>query len=318
MKRLKSVFFCIVILFSFIFTSCTKEKEDDIIIGHEFSEELINSEQVNPELYTKGILYLNNENEISLIDNFEGARYVDENKELRFYYSGEFDNWYFTETTKNGEEIYKINISEIKEIDKEEMIKNEMPEPLGYVPFGGGNIYPLENGNIVLYAKFGEVIKYFEINPNTKELIKFYTYENLQDEPWIYKIAFGTEKYTVMRNYAKGELIFYSNVSGKIDKVVNMPGNLNEGEEFYATEIRVYNGYWYIITTSGLFRCKEGEGEWECLIATLDTQYLSKEGIGVIDVLFKSEMEIYICISSDDSGEGAKSTFSIIKYTISK
>lgn len=315
MKSVKLLFFASIIVSTFTFISCTKEKVDESFTCYEFNEEYISSEQINAELNENLIISLDSEGALTLVENPQEVLYTKGKDKIILHYEGDFNNWYIRQISETEEIISTTWFSEIEGLNAESIEKIDVSSPMDYIPLSEIKVYPLENGNIMLVADFIEVIKLFELNFEEKKIVNSTTYEDINDGVSVYNLCYVTKEQTIFSNYTKGELLFYDNFSGELIKTESTPGKTEDVESLGTSAFKTYDGYLYTTNEKGIFRCDESTMQWDCLISNAKTEELS-EYIMIKDFLIASETELYVAVVKEIDEDGIYEKVDFVKFTL--
>ncbi len=314
MRRYKFLFLLYLIFIFLFLYSCGQPSLD----CYEFKEEVVESIEFNPDLKnTFEYLFLNSDGTILVknIDQNDKSIYFDENMVLTFYHRFGTENWYISIETNDKKSL--IYLSEVGGFELENIEKAFIDLELEMLPNAEGVIYPLNNGNVIIGIDYFGLVKIFEIDPMKKELINANEFSNLKDEGIGFSICTITDENTVFCNSSKGELIFYNNYTGEIEKKEYIPGFFEGIGTFGTSTFKNYDGYWYTCNSRGIFRSKEGKSEWECLIDASKTKALSsKNNVIIKDLVIFSDSEIYVYIYSEYDEIESKVTSSIVKLEL--
>lgn len=332
MKRKQLYFLTFITLFFLLPTIFGYGREREV--SPYFNEELLSSEDFNPEMNVAGIPYgylsVNEDGKVSLTNNGYKRRsgqyidesvfediYTDEKRMTYFYYNSGFENWYVKEVSNAGEETYRVRLSEIEGLDESEMEREFQITDTFYQKPGKGLIYPLANGNFVIMSNYSGYIKKYEIDPYTKKLINKVVFLNSIDDGIKHNVSIVTEKYTVICNPGGGKFLYYESESGELEKEIQIPGFSGGSDIFKTSEICVCDGYWYIANEEGVYRAKADEMDWESVLSFSDSKNVSVElFMSFEDILVTSNNDIYIYLFSNYRAEGSKATSILVKFEI--
>ncbi len=325
MKKVKVYFFMMFIVQILFFTAC--ERNNKTLTNNEkINEEVVFKEQHNPELDESAIfmsLTENDEDEIVFVDSFSQDVYLLEEGKIVFYFDNSYneedaniEDWYI-EKNKNGEQIYKVYLSDIEGITTEKFSGEYVDWDVGaWWPAKGGEIYPLINGNVMLTIHFDRTIKVLEIDPFTKELVNSVEHELYTEEGDYLNVLFITEKHTVFTNDYEGNIFFYNNSTGEIDIENKSPG-CEKDEDFGTSKFGLYDRYWYTVNDTGIYRTKYEELNWECIISASEAKHIAYNPRNYMpDIFVVNQKEIYVLKVNEFNDEGTEETVRIIKYEI--
>lgn len=316
MKELiRSKVFITIIFGVFILNGCGQSVEDG---NGKFTEEIISSDQYNPELEGCGNLYFDENVEVKLNRRMATTTYNDDGMTIYFTPSQSFDveNSNIRAVSNSGDELYEMTLGELSGIEKIDFKTTPEGAMTDFNYLMEGKVFLLDNGNIGIALDFFGYVKTIQINPYTKELINHMDFTEIDTGRWRFTVMKVTNTNTIFYNPEGGQILLFNNSTGELEDQTNAPGCENESDDFSMGKIVEFNGFWYSVTETGIYRTVKNEFEWECLVLASETECFNYKGVGFVDLIIKSETEIYVLLSSNCNIDGTQATVSFVKFTI--